>query len=250
MGIFNIFKKRNNGFLESPIDFGILGTDIHSHLIPGIDDGAKTMEDSIYLIKEMSKLGYKKLITTPHIMNDYYKNTPEIILSGLERVRKEISTQGIDMQIEAAAEYMLDDGFEKKMKEGKLLTFGDNYVLIEMSYVDVYPRLSEVIFDLQMEGYKVVLAHPERYNYWHQDFNNYKQLTDRGVFLQLNINSLTGWYSHSSKIIAKKLIARKMISFLGSDLHNDKYLEELQKSRLKPSLKIAIDNGDILNITL
>ena len=240
MGIFNLFKKTKKDILQTPVNFEVLHTDIHSHLIPGIDDGARTMEDSIALIKEMSKLGYKKLITTPHIMNDYYKNTPEIILSGLDKVRNEIAKQNIDIQIEAAAEYMLDDGFEKKMKDGKLLTFGDNYILFEMSYLTEYPRLSEVIFNLQMEDYKVVLAHPERYTYWHHNFEKYKELTDRGVYLQLNINSLTGWYSHGSKVIAEKLINRNMISLLGSDLHNDKYLEELQKSRFEPSLQKAI----------
>ncbi len=252
MGIFNIFskKKKERKPLIDPIDLGVLKTDIHSHLIPGIDDGCKTIDDSIKLIKEMSELGYKKLITTPHIMNDYYKNTPEIILSGLEDVRKAIADNGIDMEIEAAAEYMMDDGFEVKMREGKLLTFGDNYLLFEMSYMTEYPRLSEVLFYLQTEGYKVVLAHPERYVYWHNNFEKYQELRDRDVYLQMNINSLTGWYSPASKNIAKRLLRHKMIQFLGSDMHNEHYMEELKKSRFEPSLKDAIDNNEFLNLKL
>ena len=252
MGLFDIFKKKNrkDSHLSEPINLGILHTDIHSHLIPGIDDGAKTMEDSMQLIEELSKLGYKKLITTPHIMNDYYKNTPEIINAGLANVRKEIAVRGFDIEIEAAAEYMLDDGFEVKMKEGRLLTFGDNYLLVELSYMTEYPRLAEVLFYLQTNNYKVVLAHPERYTYWHHDFQKYHKLQDRGVYLQININSLTGWYSHGSKVIAQKLINRDMISFLGSDMHNIHYMEELKKSRYSHSLHRIIDSEKILNSTI
>jgi len=251
MGLFSFLgKQKKHHTLKEPLNLGDLKTDIHSHLIPGIDDGAQTMEQSIALIEQMSNLGYKKLITTPHIMNDYYKNTPEIILSGLADVRKAIADKGIDIEIEAAAEYMLDDGFELKMKEGNLLTFGDKYILFEMSYMTEYPRLAEVIFALQTDGYKVVLAHPERYNYWHHQFEKYEDLKDRGVYLQMNINSLTGWYSHGSKVIAQKLISRNMINFLGSDLHNDVYMEELKKSRFSPSLKKAFDECNVLNSSL
>ncbi len=251
MGLFSFLdKQKKHHTLKEPLNLGDLKTDIHSHLIPGIDDGVQTMEQSIALIEQMSNLGYKKLITTPHIMNDYYKNTPEIILSGLADVRKAIADKGIDIEIEAAAEYMLDDGFELKIKEGNLLTFGDKYILFEMSYMTEYPRLAEVLFALQTDGYKVVLAHPERYNYWHHQFEKYEDMKDRGVYLQMNINSLTGWYSHGSKVIAQKLISRNMINFLGSDLHNDVYMEELKKSRFSPSLKKAFDECNVLNSSL
>lgn len=245
----NIFKKNKN-ILKEPLDLGLLHTDIHSHLIPGIDDGSKSMEESIHLIREMVGLGYKKLITTPHIMNDYYKNNPEIILGGLDKIRNQLVIENIDIEIEAASEYMLDDGFEAKLKSGKLLTFGDNYVLVEMSYIAEFPNLSAILFELQMEGYKVVLAHPERYNYWHNSFDKYQELTDRNVYLQMNINSLTGWYSESSKQIAEKLLAENMISFLGSDLHNENYLNELKNSRLQPILESALRNSKILNSSL
>jgi tyrosine-protein phosphatase YwqE len=246
----NIFGKKEHKELREPIDLGILHTDIHSHLIPGIDDGSKTMEESISLVREMHNLGYKKLITTPHIMNDYYKNTPEIIISGLNKLKEAIAKENIDIEIEAAAEYMLDDGFEDKLKSGNLLTFGDKYILIEMSYMTESPILSSILFELQTEGYKVVLAHPERYNYWHNTFGKYQELRDRNVFLQLNINSLTGWYSPESRKIAKKLLENNMIQFLGSDLHNEQYLHELKKSRHSQTLKKHIDNTIFLNNTL
>jgi tyrosine-protein phosphatase YwqE len=245
----NIFKKKNN-ILEEPLNLGLLHTDLHSHLIPGIDDGSKTMEESIFLIREMAQLGYKKLITTPHTMNDYYKNNPDIILGGLDKLRNELVKENIDIEIDAASEYMLDDGFEEKLKSGKVLTFGDNFVLVEMSYMAEFPSLSTIIFEMQMEGYKVVLAHPERYNYWHNSFHKYQELVDRNVYLQMNINSLTGWYSESSKKMAERLLSENMISFLGSDLHNQNYLNELKNSRLQPILENALQNPKILNSTL
>jgi tyrosine-protein phosphatase YwqE len=244
-----LFKKKAK-FLKEPIDLGLLHTDMHSHLIPGIDDGSRSMEDSITLIKAMWDLGYRKLITTPHIMNDFYKNTPEIINMGLDSVRAELKRQGINMELEAAAEYMLDDGFMEKLKAGNLQTFGNNYILVELSYIAEPPNLNSIFFELQTNGFQVILAHPERYNYWHSDFSKYQDLFDRNILLQMNINSLTGWYSHESKHIAEKLIENNLISFLGSDLHNTNYLNELKKSRYMPALQKAIESGKILNAKL
>jgi len=244
-----LFKKKTK-LLSEAVDLSSLYTDLHSHLIPGIDDGSKSMEDSITLIRELWDLGYRKLITTPHIMADYYKNTPDIILSGLEDLRAELKKQGIAMEVEAAAEYMLDDGFMTKLEEGNLLTFGNKFILVELPYVEEPPNLGTIFFELQTNGYQVVLAHPERYNYWHQDFSKYQDLFDRNIFLQININSLTGWYSPESKAVVEKLIENGLVSFLGSDLHNQNYLQELKKSRFMPALAEVIGNPKILNSKL
>jgi tyrosine-protein phosphatase YwqE len=244
-----LFKKKTK-LLSEAVDLSSLHTDLHSHLIPGIDDGSKSMEDSITLIRELWDLGYRKLITTPHIMADYYKNTPDIILSGLEDLRAELKKQGIAMEVEAAAEYMLDDGFMTKLEDGNLLTFGNKFILVELPYVEEPPNLGTIFFELQTNGYQVVLAHPERYNYWHQDFSKYQDLFDRNIFLQININSLTGWYSPESKAVVEKLIENGLVSFLGSDLHNQNYLQELKKSRFMPALAEVIGNPKILNSKL
>jgi len=250
MSFLNIFGKKKHTLLSEPLNLGLLQTDIHSHLIPGIDDGSKTMDESVYLVKSLYEMGYRKLITTPHIMTDYYKNTPEIILSGLDKLREKLQQENIDIEIEAAAEYMLDDGFEEKLMNGKLLTFGSNYVLVEMSYMVEPINLASLLFEMQMQGYKVVLAHPERYNYWHGQFNKYQEMKDRNVYLQMNINSLTGWYSEASRKIAEKLISEDMIQFLGSDLHNENYLNELKKSRHFAQLQGLLENPKVLNKTL
>ena len=146
---------------EVPIaaPFAAIGTDMHSHLIPGIDDGAKSVEGAIALVEGLSKLGYKKLINTPHVMSDYYKNAPETILAGLETVRAEIDRQNIDIQIDVAAEYYLDEPFLEKIGKEQLLTFGDNYLLFELSYLNPPGELMEAIFKMKSHGYQLSLIH-------------------------------------------------------------------------------------------
>ncbi len=250
--MFNLKKifGTNEEKLSKSIDFGVLAVDMHSHLIPGIDDGAKTMEESIDLISELKSLGFQKLITTPHIQVDRFKNNPEIIKSGLDALRVELDKNGIEMEIEAAAEYLVDDGFAQLLRNKELMTFGNNFVLIELSYFTEPWNLKNVIFEAQTEGYNLILAHPERYSYWHNDFSKIQELHDRGVFLQMNINSLTGWYSPQSKKTAEKLIDANIIRFLGTDTHNHVYLNELKKSTNLPYMEKVLSSGKILNKSL
>lgn len=234
-----------------PADLSVLRCDMHSHFIPGIDDGAPTMEDSLALISEFSKLGYKKVITTPHIMSDAYRNTPEIILDGLAKVRVALKTAGIPIEIEAAAEYYLDFSFEKLIDERKVLTFGSNYVLFELAFINPPDSLYSVIFKLITNGYKPVLAHPERYNFWHHDFKKYEELVEKGVLFQLNLNSLSGHYSPAVQKIAERMIDQDMISFLGSDCHHMGHIEILKhKTLYENSLHKLLASGKLLNSTL
>lgn len=239
-----IFGKKSN---SEPLNFSDIGVDIHSHLIPGIDDGSQSMEESIELIRGMKEMGYRKLITTPHIQNDKFKNNAEIILSGLDNVKRELDKNKIEIEIEAAAEYLIDDGFLDKLRNGKLMTFGDNYLLVELSYYSEPFNLKNIFFELQTSGYKVILAHPERYIYWHNNLDVYDELRNRGIYLQLNINSLTGWYSKESKQVAEKLINKNLISLLGSDTHNTVYLNELRNSAYQSFLRKALETNKILN---
>jgi tyrosine-protein phosphatase YwqE len=247
MGLFNIFSKKEEIVLK---DFSELVVDMHSHLIPGIDDGSKTIESSIELIKNLNDLGYKKLITTPHIMSDYFRNTPDIIHNGLTKLKLELENSGIDIEIEAAAEYYVDFEFQKKLRTEKLLTFGGNYVLFELSYYNSPQNLEEVIFELQTNGYKPILAHPERYSYWHNNFEIYSNLKDKGVFFQLNLNSLTGEYSPLSKKIAEKLIDSEYVEFLGTDTHNLRHIELLKNLFPNKHLNKLVSSGKLLNNTL
>ena len=231
-------------------DLSVLQTDIHSHFIPGIDDGAATIEDSLNMLKRMSDLGYSKVITTPHIMSDFYRNTPEIILNGLEKVRAAVREAGINIEVDAAAEYYLDFDFERKIKEEKLLTFGNNYVLFEISYMNPPDNINGVIFQLLTSGYKPVLAHPERYPYWLKQFHKYEEIIEKGALLQLNVNSLTGHYSLDTKKIAEMLIDKNMISFIGTDCHHIGHLDLLHRARNEKYLHKLLSSGRLLNSSL
>lgn len=232
-----------------PIDYSILHTDLHSHLIPGIDDGSKSLEDSLTMLKRFSEFGYKKVITTPHVMSDFYKNTPEIILSGLETVRQGIKKAGIEIEIDAAAEYFLDRYFEELIEQKELLTFGDNHVLFELSFSVEPPRVKEAIFNLQTQNYKPIMAHVERYPFYFNDFEKIEDFRSRGCLIQLNINSLSGQYGPAVKKMAEDLIDRDLIDVIGSDCHHVGHLNLMQKVRKNPHLHKIINNPKLLNKT-
>jgi protein-tyrosine phosphatase len=237
--IRNLFSKKDDGL--GPIDFSSLGTDMHSHLIPGIDDGAKTVEDSVELIRHLHSLGYTKLITTPHVMSDYFQNTPETILGGLEIVRAALKENNIPVEISAAAEYYIDDGFIRKLEEEKLLTFGDNYLLVEVSYINPPDNVRDILFRAQVLGYKPILAHPERYPFWYRSLDEYQRFFDMGIILQLNLNSLSGYYGPDAKRIAEKLIEMEIIQALGTDMHHMKHGAFLSKVVNEKSLRRILD---------
>ena len=217
----------------APQDFGALITDIHSHLIPGIDDGAKSLDDSISLILGLQSLGYKKLITTPHVMFDYYRNDNEKILGGLKRLREALKLHKIDMEIDAAAEYYLDDHFVE------LISFFEE------------PRmLDQVIFNLQLEGYKPVLAHPERYAYWHRSMDVYEKLVDKGVLLQANLGSFSGNYGPEVMKVAEKLAANDWISLLGSDTHHMMHIQLFQTLKTNQIIHRLVNSNTLLNSKL
>ena len=250
MGLFNrIFSKKE--LTIEPINLSFLRNDIHSHLIPGIDDGSPDMETTIILLKKFIDLGYKKVITTPHIMSDYYKNTPEIILSGLDKVNEEIIKNNLDIEIEAAAEYNLEPEFEDLIEKDKLLTFGtENYLLFELSFFDEPTRLNEIIWKMREKGLSPVLAHVERYGYWHKDYDKIEEMINRGVKIQVNIGSIIGAYGPEVKKVAEKLIEDKVINFVGSDCHHEQHLEMINHASRLPIFHSLIQQEQILNKSL
>ena len=217
----SLFSKKNE--LKDALSF--IGTDMHSHLLPELDDGIQSLEDTISFIKELQVLGYKKLICTPHVITDVHANSAETILPKLELVRKTLKEQNIDIEIDAAAEYMVDYEFERKLKSKEpFLTMGDNYILIEMSYATPHQNIENVIFDLNIAGYKPILAHPERYGYYHFNYDFYATLRSRGCLFQLNMLSLSGHYGKPVKKIAERLIKDNAVEFVGTDMHHVNHL--------------------------
>lgn len=241
--MFTLFKHKS----VKP-DLSFLGADMHSHLLPALDDGLKTMDDTIRFIHELHEMGYEKLICTPHIMSDLYPNSPGTILPALEKVRKEVRKQNIPVEIEAAAEYMVDFDMEKKLNENKpLLTFGKKYILIEMSFVAPSPNIEQVIFQLRMKGLQPVMAHPERYNYYHNQVEKYDRFIEMGCLMQLNLLSLSGYYGKPVKAIAEKLLAAGKVDLLGTDMHHENHLNSLKEMASRKEFYELFEETDIKN---
>lgn len=248
MSLLDFFKSKPSEI--EPLRLDWLEVDMHSHLIPGIDDGSKTMEESLDLISRLSGYGLRKLITTPHIMSEYYKNTPEIIKMGLEDLRKSVKQAGIEIEIEAAAEYYLDEIFLEKVKDGEeILTFGDNYILVETGFINKPQMLLETLFQLEMNGYKPIFAHPERYQYLLADKKLLEDLVDRNLYFQVNLLSLTGFYSKPVKDFAELLLERGLIKLFGTDCHNPRYLDMLEGLTKSKNYQ-KIQKIDLLNRSL
>ena len=210
---------------------------MHSHLLPGLDDGAETIEHSLELLQALRALGYRKLVMTPHIMGDFYKNTPEGIRAALQLLREAAAGAGLgDVELECAAEYYLDEFLGRKLADGtEMLTFGGDkrYLLFETSYMNEPLNLFDIIFELKAQGYTPVLAHPERYTYFYGRFAEIERLRrDYGVLLQVNLNSLAGYYSPAAKKVAEQLIDGGLVDFVGTDTHHLRHTDTLLRRTL------------------
>ena len=242
--MFSLFGKKTT---EVP-DLSFLKTDIHSHLIPGIDDGSPDMETSIELIKGLSQLGYKKIVTTPHVISGIYNNTREKILVGCDQVQNELVRRNIKIEFRAAAEYLLDDHFDLLLERNEpLLTIKDNLVLVEFSFVSPPIDFKEKLFSIQIHGYKPILAHPERYNYFHPKFSVYEELKNAGCLFQVNLLSLSGYYGKQAANVADQLIKKQMVDLFGTDLHHSRHLQQLQDPQISSRALKASATSTILN---
>jgi tyrosine-protein phosphatase YwqE len=245
VSFFNVFKKVEKKYsLHTKVD-------IHSHLLFGLDDGAETKEQTLELLQMMVELGYQKMIFTPHIMSDFYKNNASTIVPVFQSVQELIKDHQLPIQVDFAAEYYLDEVFVQSIEEQQpLLSFGNKYLLFETSFLNKPVQLHTVIFKLKSQGYKPILAHPERYTYMYDDFNEYLKLKELGVYFQLNLNSLTGYYSPKAKQIAEKLIDHQLIDFIGSDCHHKKHLIQLKQAIQSPYYQKKLAELPLLNNSL
>jgi protein-tyrosine phosphatase len=245
--MFKFFNKSSSG----AFDFGTLGTDMHSHILPGIDDGSRDMNTSMDLIRGLSALGYKKLIATPHVMWDMYKNSSDMILHKLAEVKERVKKEGINIEVDAAAEYFLDEHVISLIKSNTpLLTIGNNMVLVEFSLAHASLELKDILFELQMQSYVPVIAHPERYIYLERSRDLYDELKDMGCLFQLNVLSLTGGYGKTVQELSQYLIKKRYYDLVGTDLHHARHLESLSSPALGSQLKKLVDTGKLINTRL
>lgn len=239
--MISFFKKKSDSIAQ------IIHTDMHSHLLAGLDDGVKTHEEALLLIQNFSRLGYRKIITTPHIMSDYYRNEPEQIIAKLKELNNVLEANRVPIVVEAAAEHYLDESLLTKIHEQKrLLTFGSNHLLFETNFFSEPYLLNEFIFNAITQGYKPVLAHPERYQY--MTMEKAEDLRGRGVLLQLNIPSIVGYYGKPVERMAVKLIEAGWIDMVGSDCHNLLQFKALEDAFKNKNFKKALDLRLINNL--
>ena len=231
------------------MDLSGLGADMHSHLIPGIDDGSPEMEMSVAMIRILQELGYRKLIITPHIMWEMFKNTPEKIESGITDLQAALKAAGMEMELKGAAEYFLDEHVDMLLeKNEKLQVLQQNMVLVEFSFIRQPMDLKEKLFALQIKGYQPVLAHPERYLYFGAEKEMYDTLKDMDCLFQLNLLSLCGYYGKKQEELAQYLIKKKYVSLLGTDMHNLRHATVIRShSGLNTIVNRLLDSGAILN---
>lgn len=240
------FFRRNIPLLSDliPNDY----VDIHSHLLPGIDDGAKDINDSKNLLEGLQKIGFAEWITTPHIFSGVWENTAEIITTTLTKTKTELHQP----KLRAAAEYMLDSNFfDRLKKEESLLTLKENLVLIEMSYINAPIQLYDIIFEIQLQGYKPILAHPERYLFYGNRHDEFHKLKKSGCLFQLNLLSTTGYYGLGVTKIAQKLLDDKLYDFVGSDVHHEKHINAFgSKIQVKnqANLQSIIENNRFFSL--
>ncbi|MGJ8736186.1 tyrosine-protein phosphatase [Zobellia laminariae] len=230
--MFHFFNKKK--FLVDYLDGFI---DIHNHILPGIDDGAKTVDDSIALIRSFSEFGVKHFIATPHIMSNYYPNTRETIGASLTELKNALLQNGLkDVSVEASAEHMIDDNFENLLENEGIMPLKKDYLLVEMSYLQPPINFEEAIIKTASKRFFPILAHPERYGFLHHRKKRYQEYKDNGILFQMNLLSLSEYYGKEVPKVAVELLENGLIDFVASDVHNMSQLNALKKLTLSKKM--------------
>ena len=242
--MFSIFRKKSYN-----VDLSILGTDMHSHILPGIDDGSPDTETSLELIQGLRGLGYSRLVATPHILWDMYKNDAISIAEAHDELNVAMNADTFSSKIGHAAEYYMDEHFDELLANNTpLMTIHKNWVLVEFSFISPPMDLKEKLFEMQIRGYHPVLAHPERYQYFAANKRFYEELRATGSYFQVNLLSLIGYYGKISQELALYLLKSNYVDLLGTDLHHDRHLAALRSSAtISDTVKSIVDKGGILN---
>ncbi|MBD5247961.1 MAG: hypothetical protein HDS54_07355 [Barnesiella sp.] len=222
--MFNFFSKKSQ-YRENLF----FTTDIHSHVVPGIDDGSPSVERSVELIKSMKSWGLEKLIVTPHVTQDTFENTPDTINPAYEALCDGLRAAGVDIDIDHSAEYRVDEMFVEQFDAGLVRRLHGDYLLVENSYIQEPYNLNQILFEISMKGYTPILAHPERYIYYYEKRNRYAELHSNGILFQVNLLSLAGYYGKEAKKVAEMLIEKNYVDFLGTDLHRRAHVEAIEK---------------------
>ena len=221
--MFNFFRKKP---AERPELF--FHTDIHCHLVPGIDDGQRDAEGGADLVSHEKDWGIRRIITTPHVTQDTFENTPETISAAFARLKEAVEKRGVDIELQHSAEYRMDGFFNTQLEKNLANPMPNNYLLVENSFIQEAWNLDKMLFELKMRGYKPILAHPERYSYYFSRKERYRQLHEAGTLFQVNLLSLAGYYGKDVRQVADYLIDNDMVDFIGSDMHHLKHCKAIE----------------------
>lgn len=203
-------------------------TDIHCHIVPGVDDGSPDAATSVELLERMRRLGIERVIASPHVTQLTFENSPDTIARAMTDLRSAMADKGLNMPVSNSAEYRIDELFNTQLEQGILMPLPDNYLLIENSFIQEPWNLDQLLFDLQVKGYKPILAHPERYPYYYNKRQRYKALHEAGARFQINVLSLAGAYGKAEKQVAEYLIEKGMVDFCGTDLHRHRHIDAIE----------------------
>ncbi len=245
--MFSIFNKKP--FLKDLIPAGYV--DIHSHLLPGIDDGAKAFDDTRTLISGLKEIGFTQFVTTPHVIEHVWENSRQSIEALQVQTSADLQQANLDVPLRAAAEYMLDGNVPSLLAKKNLLTLAGNHRVVEMSYLSPPIQLYDIMFEIQLAGYTPVLAHPERYTFYHSNFAEYQKLKNSGCKFQVNLLSAVGYYGSNVTDCAAKLLRIGLIDFAGSDVHHEKHLASFENRMMikdSDALRRAMENNRELQI--
>ena len=247
--MFGLFKNKK-AVINSANYFPVT-TDMHSHILPGIDDGSPDVETSIELIKGLLALGITKSIATPHIIGDLYRNNADTIFAAMEKLQAALDKENIQFELSAAAEYMLDNYFFELLdNKTVMLTVKDKLILTEFSYSAIPSNPGQMVFSILTEGYTPILAHPERYAYYHPDYKQFDYLKDLGFLLQVNLLSLTGYYGKETAKAARYIIKNNLASFTATDLHHERHLAALSDEKNKKIFAEVFEGVKLNNLQL
>lgn len=239
--MFSFFKKK-----QEPLQL-CFNTDIHCHVLPGIDDGSPDISTSIELIQRMRSWGINRIIATPHVTQASFENTPESISNAFNALNKELKKNNIEISITHSAEYRIDELFLSHLNNGTIIPMPNNYLLVENSFIQEPWNLDQLLFDLKVKGYKPILAHPERYMYYYLKKDRYKTIHDTGTKLQINLLSIAGHYGKDEKRIALELIEKGLVDFIGTDLHNHRHADAIEEFLSSKDYRKIKDHLPLLN---
>ena len=247
--MFNLFKKK---YEPRPI-FAPLGTDMHCHLVPQVDDGSKCLEESIECLNTLHAVGYNKVYITPHFQTPRFENDEDDIRQRYATLKRQAAEAGVEIEMAGiGGEYRIDSGFQKRLDNPRFLTVGDKqkYILVEFSLHQQMLGADEMIFDLQMNGHEIILAHPERYPYLNVQGSRMEQLKNQGVYFQINVLSLGGFYGDEARHRAMEMLERGWVEFMGTDTHNTLYAQALRDLSCNRKVEKIVEKYSFLNHTL